>query len=132
MSRCILLALMLVVCISSTPVRAQAWANAEALISACNHAVRGTDIKGPNLMTTNTNMPIEGYECLGIVSAVQALSVILIDGHTLTNLCLPPETTLSQLVRVVADYGNRHPEKLHEQNVGLFTVNALADAFTCP
>src|SRR6478735_5672051 len=70
--------------------------------------------------------------CFGIVSAVQALSVVGRDGHTLTYLCLPPESTLTQLVRVIADYGHRHPEKLHEQNVGGFAVNALAEAFPCP
>lgn len=79
-----------------------------------------------------TEMPEQGYECLGIMSAVQNLSVLERDGHTLTYLCLPPQTTLSQLVRVVADYGHKHPEKLHEQNVGWFAVSALAEAFPCP
>ena len=69
-------------------------------------------------------------ECLGFVNAIQALSGLGRDGHTLTYLCLPEKSDLMQLVRVVVAYGQRHPEKL-SGNPAQFVLNSLEDAFPC-
>jgi hypothetical protein len=73
----------------------------------------------------------EAYRCYSFVGAIQQLSILVMEGgHSLTYLCLPANSTLIQLIRIVAEYGHRHPEKLNEQ-AAEFTLGSLTQAFPC-
>jgi len=69
--------------------------------------------------------------CYGFVSAIQQLSALEIEpAHTITYTCLPPNSSIMQLVQAIVDYGHRHPDQL-KQTAGSFTLNALREVFPC-
>jgi hypothetical protein len=99
-----------------------------SLQTNCEQAISTSKITGVDTFITASG---EALECLGFMNAIQSLSGLGRDGHTLTYLCLPEKGDLMQLVRVVVAYGQRHPEKL-SGNAAQFVLNALEDAFPCP
>jgi hypothetical protein len=97
----------------------------------CEKALTGLRLTG-NMF----QLPVTGgtaYQCFGFIAAIQQLSTVVMqgEGHSLTYLCLPKDSTLVQLVRVVVAYGQKHPEKLNEHNAAYFVITALAEAFPC-
>jgi hypothetical protein len=96
----------------------------------CERGLAGIKLSGGTFQ-----LPVAGggaYQCFGFIAAIQQLSTVYVEGHSLINLCLPERSNLFQLVRVVVAYGQKHPEKLSEGNAAVFVINALADAFPCP
>jgi len=48
-------------------------------------------------------------------------------GH---NLCVPPEASATQLAKVIAKYGDDHPQQLHLP-AAVIVLLAMKDAFPC-
>jgi hypothetical protein len=87
----------------------------------CEKALTGLRLTG-NMF----QLPVTGgtaYQCFGFIAAIQQLSTVVMqgEGHSLTYLCLPKDSTLVQ----------KHPEKLNEHNAAYFVITALAEAFPC-
>jgi hypothetical protein len=69
--------------------------------------------------------------CWGFMHAIEELSTMVKpDGKRLLNICTPPNGSLTQMIRVVVNYGEQHPEELHE-GPGIFALIALQKAFPC-
>ena len=110
------------------PHLATAQSTGSELVSDCEQVLKGMVVSDAYVKLPNSPF---AYRCWGFMRAVQALSTFSNDGaDSVLNTCIPTESTLSQLVRVVVRYGQQHPEKLH-QDAGDFAVNALVNAFPC-
>jgi hypothetical protein len=49
---------------------------------------------------------------------------------SLLGTCVPQEVKRTQLIRIVVNYGEKHPERL-QINAGGFVLEAMRDAFPC-
>lgn len=47
-----------------------------------------------------------------------------------STLCIPNDASPAQLAKVIAKYGNDHPEELHEAAI-ILVINALLRSFPC-
>jgi hypothetical protein len=90
--------------------------NAEDIVNKCDERT------GPGLSYCF------GY-LLGVADMHNALNAVL-SSQKDNTYCLPDNTSVSQLTKVVAKYGHDHPEELNQ--AALFLVNnAFARAFPC-
>jgi hypothetical protein len=71
--------------------------------------------------------------CFGAFMAIQQLSVTMLPGESRNALreCLPPSTTLVELIKVFIRYSDMHPEMGHWRFTDV-ALNSLAAAFPCP
>jgi hypothetical protein len=44
--------------------------------------------------------------------------------------CVPTDVTAGQMAKVIAKYGNDHPEELHQQG-SAFVIKAFSEAWPC-
>jgi hypothetical protein len=68
----------------------------------------------------NTNIYMRGY-CLGLISGVYSMS---------QGICAPAEVTNSQLARVVVQYIDARPARMHE-DFKKFALEAMKAAWPC-
>jgi Rap1a immunity proteins len=68
----------------------------------------------------NTEIYMRGY-CLGLISGIYSMS---------QRICAPAEVTNSQLARVVVQYIDARPARMHE-NFGKFALEAMQAAWPC-
>jgi hypothetical protein len=70
--------------------------------------------------------------CMGYLTGMVDLYAVVInqaqDGRA--NFCVPNGASSTQLAKVVAKYGNDHPERLNEAGM-VVTVDAFIQAFPC-
>jgi hypothetical protein len=71
--------------------------------------------------------------CWGTFSAIQDVGAITLDSPNRTALwlCLPPEGTTLEFVKVFIRYMDEHPNRGHER-FGLVVLDSLREAFPCP
>jgi hypothetical protein len=94
------------------------------LLRHCDILLRGVDSNN-----YNREEAVEGGRCIGVVGSISVLST-LPDTPLYRRVCYPPSVETGQLVRVVVNWLEDHPEQLHLHFVRL-TVDALVDAFPC-
>jgi hypothetical protein len=95
---------------------------AQELLRICTTALRQADTNSPGL--TVGGMTWEWGMCTGYLMG-------WLSGYTWDKLlCLPSGVTLEQLVRVVVQYVQDHPQRLHERSNGLIH-DAIQTAFPC-
>lgn len=75
---------------------------------------------------------IEGEGCYGMVFGIlEAVAMFTRQGVVTARFCLPDGAKTDQIIRVVIDYLNDHPEQWHYSSAYL-TVESLGIAFPCP
>ncbi len=73
----------------------------------------------------------DAYVCWGFMGATQQLLAYFgFDNLGPLHSCPPPNTTLTQLTKVVINYAQKHPERLNLP-AGVIAMVALQDAFPC-
>jgi hypothetical protein len=72
--------------------------------------------------------------CWGYFGAVQGLSRIQsdkdTDSQTVLHICAPPDTTLTQFIRIFVDFAQKHPTLLDKPGETVI-LTALITAFPC-
>jgi hypothetical protein len=70
-------------------------------------------------------------KCWGAFLSLQgAVGFMDPDGSKILGICAPPESTLTQLVRIFMNHVEAHPEDLHRDYV-LVVLQALIATFPC-
>jgi hypothetical protein len=112
----------------AAPRPALAQDTGEQLLSNCEHLLRDMKENGSTVeFSTAPDVSI----CWGFMRAIQDLSALIKpDGKRLLNICTPPDGGLTQMIRVVVNYGEQHPDELDERP-GIFALTALQKAFPC-
>ena len=96
----------------SLPTNTLAQQTGSELLSDCEQILEGMVVKGEYVQLRES---LEGNRCWGYMSAVQNLSRFSEDGKSgVLHTCIPPESRLAQLIRIVVNYGQQHPEELHK------------------
>jgi len=102
--------------------------HAEKLVKDCK-TVQKADLDHMVIQGSASEHFEAGY-CIGLVSGV-------VDSESLNGVtqqkrfCVPiPDVTGTQLAKVVAKYGDDHPEELHLPSIYL-VIRALQTAFPC-
>ena len=74
----------------------------------------------------------ETERCFGAFAAIQQLVRLQWEGekHPALEACPPPESTLTQVVKVFLSYVDRHPDELHRPGA-LVARDAIGEAFPC-
>lgn len=81
--------------------------------------------------SATVEIPAAGLACWYYMAAVQNMSVVVDQhGEHLLGVCAPEGTTLTQYVRVFAQYAQRHPEQSTDNDAAL-ALRALVEAFPC-
>ena len=109
----------------ATPVAAE---KAGTLLTSCEALIRELRQTGDKVTLVN-----DGLLCWHYLSAFQDLATVYDDPssrRSLLSVCAPPESRLTQFVRIFVAFANRHPELLHEP-AGLVALRALREAFPC-
>jgi hypothetical protein len=74
----------------------------------------------------------ESGVCWGAFRTFQALSSLVIRGKKpITEICAPPQASLTQFVKIFYQYTRQHPESEHE-DYQIIAMRALQSAFPCP
>ena len=104
---------------------------AEDLLNSCGNFTSKVTVM-PN-GTLNLHGNPDANMCWGYFAAVQDLGTVVWTGETnpILGACIPPGSSVTQLIRVFVDYANRNPAKLNV-SPGLMVLDALAAAFPCP
>lgn len=69
--------------------------------------------------------------CLGYFGALQDLATIADNtGGSILVVCLPPASTVGQLIRVFVQYARAHPQHLHYSGGGI-ALASFQQAFPC-
>ena len=76
------------------------------------------------------SLPIASGYCSGYIAAVADLDNGTCSPNDNSNFQLPSNSTQSQLKKVVLNWLNQHPEKLHFGAAGLVEI-ALSENFPC-
>ncbi len=99
------------------------------LLENCQEAVRYMDNKN----TQSVNLSSVNF-CVGYISGVNDLHTTFVGSVACFDppvFCSPRPANLEQLVKIVANFLNAHPENLHIKG-SVLAVAALKDAFPCP
>jgi hypothetical protein len=99
------------------------------LLENCQEAVRYMDNKN----TQSVNFSSVNL-CVGYISGVNDLHTTFVGSVACFDqpvFCSPRPANLEQLVKIVANFLNAHPENLHFKG-SVLAVEALKDAFPCP
>lgn len=106
-------------------------ADGNQLLTSCQALLRSLSDAGGDTVSFETNF--ETGVCWGSISTLQDLSIIWDPkaGGPLFNLCLPPESRLTQLIRVVVHDLESNPSTIHNK-AGLLAYEALSKAYKCP
>ena len=104
------------------------------LLRACTQAIRFTD--SPETLAQAFRQPeqvMEAGYCLGLLRGVANMNMVwqMYTKDASMFFCLPPESIVNQWMRIVVRYLQQHPEKLHEEDIGLVSL-AFTSAFPCP
>lgn len=83
------------------------------------------------IVTGGIIIPPDGAQCWSYFAAVQDFGAIANKGKTYLPMCLPPEGTRDQLIRIFMRYAEAHPELFHE-HAAWVVVAAVNGAFPCP
>jgi hypothetical protein len=127
-----LLPALLIASIAANPLRAVAaepLGSGEGLLEACEELGRSLKPKGGDqVFFTGINASI----CWGFMGAMQRVANY---GDPVTQkgqfgACLPPESSLTQLIRVFTAFAKAHPQRLHEQPDRV-VIEAFQSAFPC-
>jgi len=106
--------------------------NGNLLLQACTLGIRFDNSPQAFIQGKPDEYWGAGY-CLGLVRGLVTMNDAW--QHDTKDasrfFCTPLSNTTGQFIRVVVKYLKEHPERLHEQDMGLATV-ALRDAFPCP
>lgn len=106
---------------------AKANRTAGQLHNGCERLDRSLKLSGDNVEFTQD---FETIYCWGFMSAMQQASGMFVEGKSILMSCVPPQATLTQLIKVYVAWGNRNPAKLHQPAAASVT-HAFMDAFPC-
>jgi hypothetical protein len=103
--------------------------SAEGLLEACGEVVRSLRDAGDSVTFTTT---FSTGECWAYVGALQRAANYgdPVTHQSLLGTCLPPDSTLAQLVRVFVTYARAHPEQLHKAPSDV-VLHSFQSAFPC-
>jgi hypothetical protein len=121
------LATMLLLLISS---EAHAIGSGNDLLEACDAFERNATISadGSFSLPRSDGLP---WICVGYMNALQQLSnALLLNGEHMLGICPPPESRLTQLIRVFTTYARAHPEELH-LSAAQIAMGSLQKTFPC-
>jgi hypothetical protein len=111
------------------PWRAEAH-SANQMLSYCEELISGlrTLDGGKVSFPKGTAAPM----CWGFMSAIQDVATLSLDERRISLLavCVSPDATLTQLIRVFVAYARANPGDLHE-SAGVIAVRALQHHFPC-
>jgi hypothetical protein len=107
---------------ASTPCYAT---TANELLVSCEAMLRT-----PQQSDEQIAVPPSARPCWHYLSAVQDLSVYRENNNMLLGVCPPPESSLTQYIRIFVEYARKHPATLHE-NASYIATLALREAFPC-
>ena len=69
--------------------------------------------------------------CMGAFRMMQRVIVSIDDkNRRIYSVCAPPDSTLTQLIKVFINYAERNPQRLHE-DFSIVALDSLAMAFPC-
>ena len=102
------------------------WNTGETLIGHCNATLKLQDIDNPT--------PEDHSKSVASLSYLEGVKQLLYEQNSFTeqkNICFP-ESGISngQAARIVVNFLDEHPEKLHEYKLHLI-LEAFAHAFPC-
>jgi hypothetical protein len=100
----------------------------QQLLQTCEFLLRESKIAPDGRVSVSK----DAAPCWFYISAIQDFAVITdaSSKRPRVGFCLPPESTLMQLIRIFVDYAQRNPAQLHESGAWL-SAAALAQAFPC-
>ncbi len=119
---CVVAALLVFACPS-----ASAADSVQEMLSACRPIAKADVISGQVMFPQNFST---GY-CWGAFTSIQKVIV-----HTDENwrplyaVCAPPGNTLSQLIAILVAFGEKNPQRLHEDFFGV-ALESFRSAFPC-
>jgi hypothetical protein len=100
----------------------------ESMLRACEALDKGITLSGEIARLPPDR---DAYICWGFMGGAQAFSALSVEGNqTALRLCLPPASTLTQLVRIFINYGHSHPERLHLSPAQV-AYQAFKEAYPC-
>lgn len=106
---------------------AKANRTAGQLHNGCERLDRSVKLTGDSV---EFERDFETIYCWGFVSAMQQASGMFVEGKSILMSCVPPQATLTQLIKVYVAWGNRNPAKLHQPAAASVT-QAFMEAFPC-
>jgi hypothetical protein len=122
----------LIVCVSLVLALSQAAPAAEAddLYSGNNIMPGCRAFPDPTLMSQAPMLGFKAGLCVGYIRGLDFAGGILRAGSGPVPFCVPEKAAVGQMVRVVVNYADRHPEQMHEPFAVLVAL-ALAGAWPC-
>jgi len=109
----------------STPAKANRTAS--QLHNGCERLDRSVKLVGDSVEFVQD---FETIYCWGFMSAMQQASGMFVEGKSILMSCVPPQATLTQLIKVYVAWDNRNPGELHHPAAATVT-HAFMEAFPC-
>ena len=101
--------------------------------STANELLRSCEIllRTPRQSEDTIGLTDAANRCFFYFMGIQDASLLIgADGKRMLDVCPPPQSRLTQLVRVFVEFARKNPAKLHLNAAGI-TVDALSEAFPC-
>lgn len=113
--------------IQSTPAHAVDGSN---LLTSCESFLQNYQEYGGDQILIGPD--VDSGFCWGSMMMLQGLGNVKFIGedHPALYVCAPDEVRTTQYVRIVVNYLQDHPERLHEKGANL-ALSALIDAYPC-
>jgi Rap1a immunity proteins len=110
-------------------IAAEPLVSGEGMLAACEELERTIRPTGGDWVNFTSR---DAGECWAFVGAMQQVSRFTdpTNRSALSGTCLPPDSTLTQLIRVFTSFARAHPEVLHERPAQV-VLWAFQSAFPC-
>ena len=130
-----LLAVVPLLLLDANPAPAQTTAE---MMSNCQPLANALDKGNERMVIGASENTFDSGICWGAFRSFQALGALAFKDETgarrkkpVLEFCAPPNSNLTQFVRIFDQYARQHPESQHE-NYHIIALRALQSAFPCP
>jgi hypothetical protein len=99
---------------------------AEEMLSACRPIAQARVSDGK----IDLPQTFDAGSCWGAFAALHQVTMLLENGKPSLHVCLPEDTTRTELIALFVRYVESHP-KVYSENFALVAMNAMIEAFPC-
>lgn len=98
----------------------------EEMLSACRPITQARVSNGE----IDLPQSFDAGSCWGAFGALHQAMMLLESGKPLLHVCLPEDTTRTQLIAIFVRYAEKHPEE-YSKNFAIVALNAEIEVFPC-
>jgi hypothetical protein len=100
----------------------------QEMLSACRDIPKA---EIPNAKTVRLPQNFNTGMCWGAFAVLENGCMLIVDNKPFLGVCLPTESTRTQLISVFVNYAEKNPQRLHEPFF-IIAIDSLREAFKCP